>query len=361
MAAGWTPLEGDLDVAVTVRATIDRRVQLVLIDTGASRSVIDPRLAALLGLKRSGGVGVQSDAGVAVMEMGGPLTVAIGGHQVELERVILADLSLLAQTTSGSPTAIIGQDVIGSSPIEFDLPGRRMRFIDSVEQLAGSKVRELPMSCDRLGRFGAPVSLEGAPAAPVVFDLGSSNAITLSESYARANGLLQDRLVSSAETGTVTGTEVGRPFIIRTMTLGDVHLRAVPALALPTWEAAGFPASLGLPVLRRFRIAISWDDNRLRLAADEASVSTPFARDRSGLGLTLEGDRLLVRHVAEGSPAAAGGWREGDKIRDVDGVRVTSAYFDQPVSRWRFHPAGTVVRLTLSTGEVRTLRLRDYY
>lgn len=359
--ASWTPLEGDLDVAVTVHATIGRGVHLALVDTGASRSVIDRKLATQLGLQSSGGVGVQSDAGATVLETGGPLRIAIGGHQVELERVILADLSLLAQTTSGSPAVIVGQDVIGSSPVEFDLPGGRMRFVDSVDRLAGSQVRELPMSRDDLGRFGAPVRLEGAPPALAVFDLGSSNPLMLSEAYARANGLLRERLVSSAATGTVAGTEVGPAFTVRTMTLGGVELRSIPVLALQAWEAAAFPVNVGLPVLRRFRIAISWSDKRLRLLADSASVLTAFARDRSGLGLTLEGDRLLVRHVAEGSPAAVGGWREGDEIVDVDGVRVTNAYFNEPVSRWRFREAGVVVRLTLSTGEVRTLRLRDYY
>lgn len=356
----WTLLVGDLDVAVLAPIQVKGDVKIALVDTGALRTVIDRKLASRWGLGASNAIGVESDAGAATLDTSGPLQIGVGEHRVNLERVIVADLTLLAQTTAGAPQIILGQDVIGSSPVEFDFPNRRMRFIAAIDEFTGEGVHELKMSRDRLGRFGAPIVLEAAPPVLAVFDLGSSNPLMLSETYARAAGLLNRRPLSTAAIGTLTGTEVGRAFMIHDLSVGGARLQGVPGLALGNWIENDFPANIGLPVLRRFRIAMSIAENRLRLSPDQAAISSPFQRDRSGLGLSFEGDHLRVRHVASGSPAEAGGWREGEDIRAVNGALITNDPA-RALAPWRFQRAGVSVRLTLSTGEIRTLRLRDYY
>jgi C-terminal processing protease CtpA/Prc len=51
---------------------------------------------------------------------------------------------------------------------------------------------------------------------------------------------------------------------------------------------------------------------------------------RSGLNVTLVGDRLKVLLVAPGSLAAETGWKEGDEITAIDGQKIGPAYPGSP-------------------------------
>ncbi len=99
----------------------------------------------------------------------------------------------------------------------------------------------------------------------------------------------------------------------------------------------------------------------VRLARAHAPGTGRTGKSRSGLRSLLSGDRLVVTHVSNGSPAEAAGWRVGEEIVAVNGWRTGSPEFTDELSYWDFWPAGTVVQLTMADGTERELSLADYH
>ncbi|KAE8238811.1 hypothetical protein A4X03_0g8766 [Tilletia caries] len=132
----------------------------------------------------------------------------------------------------------------------------------------------------------------------------------------------------------------------------------VPAEIFENWTADGSPANIGMPLLAGRRLVFDFGHDRIWRSQ---STAASLRRDRSGLGIAAEVDRLVVVHVASGSPAMAGGWKRDEQIFEVDGQRIGPSYNSGDLWRWRFRPAGTLVSLKMKDGSVRFLRLGDYY
>lgn len=66
-------------------------------------------------------------------------------------------------------------------------------------------------------------------------------------------------------------------------------------------------------------------------------------------------------HVAANSPAEKAGWAVGDRIVAVNGHSIDANYTRGELWQVRSRPAGTLVKLTMASGDVRELRLADYY
>jgi hypothetical protein len=104
--------------------------------------------------------------------------------------------------------------------------------------------------------------------------------------------------------------------------------------------AADLDGLIGGEVLRRFTLTLDYAHSRLCLAPN-GGLREPFDTGMSGAGFKsadLKFDRVLVRYVLPGSPAAEAGLREGDEIVGVDGERVTMqqlrALFSEPGKRY---------------------------
>ena len=82
--------------------------------------------------------------------------------------------------------------------------------------------------------------------------------------------------------------------------------------------------SIGMEVLRRFRVTLDVSHGRLLLEKN-AAFPEPFDYDASGLRVQPQGADLTtleVRVVRPGSPGAQAGFRPGDVILAVDGRPV---------------------------------------
>ncbi len=103
------------------------------------------------------------------------------------------------------------------------------------------------------------------------------------------------------------------------VTLAGYELQDVPVAfhqenvkgAFDTKRLAG---NLGAGILNRFRVLFDYAHDCLWLEPGP-EFGAPLPRDRAGLNLEREDDVLVVRFVAPGSPAAAAGWREGERVR----------------------------------------------
>ena len=86
-----------------------------------------------------------------------------------------------------------------------------------------------------------------------------------------------------------------------------------------------------------------------------------FTKDRSGMTLQARDGRLLVLYVADGSPAAAAGWRAGDEIVAINGEAVAALLLPVPSPAGALGRPAEKVVLTKADGSTATIVLADYY
>jgi S1-C subfamily serine protease len=143
----------------------------------------------------------------------------------------------------------------------------------------------------------------------------------------------------------------------------DVTLKHVPAdLASDKQDALSSNrtlVNLGLDVWHRFLVIRDYSRDILYLISSEASTTTPFARDRSGLALQRSSLGLTVRAFAPAFPVAGDHWKVGDLITRVN---------DSPAAAttdWRYQANGTRISVEgVGANGMRFYRtpiLRDYY
>jgi C-terminal processing protease CtpA/Prc len=118
--------------------------------------------------------------------------------------------------------------------------------------------------------------------------------------------------------------------------------------------------NLGAGILSRFRVVLDHPHDKMYLTAAADAQTRPFDRNHLGMVLRIEPDHLAVVFVAPNGPAAAGGWKVGDRIVAVDGQPVGSAVSGTSIN-WLSRPVGTRVVLTDGKGQTRPVVLATYY
>jgi hypothetical protein len=183
--------------------------------------------------------------------------------------------------------------------------------------------------------------------------------------YVEENQLLRDRpKISEALAGGVGGVSVQKLTSVRSVEIAGYRIPDVPIGVSQTdigvYNTKRSAGNLGAGVLSRFRIVFDYGHECLWLEPGDGWNTTPFERNRTGLVLDRKGSALEVLFVAPGSPAAAAGWKIGERITSINGIAVDSGNSDAIYAFGR-QPDGTEVRYTLEGGEARTLTLAAYY
>lgn len=140
------------------------------------------------------------------------------------------------------------------------------------------------------------------------------------------------------------------------ITLGGLTLRGVPVTCMNPMETAARPpgtvAVLGLSALQRMDCVFDGKKGFF-YARPLDTPTTPTEHNRLGaIFVPADSERTddLVAHVAEGSPAAEAGVRDGDVLLKVDQLDVTPWRTQRsimPLRRFWTQPPGTQLRLTL--------------
>jgi C-terminal processing protease CtpA/Prc len=113
-------------------------------------------------------------------------------------------------------------------------------------------------------------------------------------------------------------------------------------------------------LLQHYRVLL--DPLAGRMVFKRTTVADPLPlRSTSGLLMGVESDRLKVLHVMRGGPAEADGWKVGDLICTIDGVKIPRDYPTSPIATWAVRPAGSAVTIGGCDGTSRILTLRNFY
>ncbi|TAH37430.1 MAG: PDZ domain-containing protein [Planctomycetota bacterium] len=290
----------------------------LLLDTGASRSVVDADLAERLDLEPglrlpAGGVG-----GVGTV---GTLTVprmSVGGLSFTHFPATSMDMSFLefdGRTVDG----IFGSDLLRDCRLEVDFAASTLRFQDL-------DAGDAPEDFDyvTLGWFAGipllPIEVCGIPA-QAMLDTGNMAMTTVHGPFFREHfqPAAGPRIAVSGVGGEFAVT-LGR---LRSVTVAGTTWSDVAAVT-PAPDAEGgllnspiADANVGVGLLRHYRLLLDYPNGRLGFAPGKEWPQIP--RGNPGFSVRLRNGVFEVRDVFAGSDAEAAGLQRGDHLTAIDG------------------------------------------
>ncbi len=355
----WQQLHLSTARYLTLTASINDVPVSAIIDTGATRSIINAELAQRLALSVSG----TASASALTRQVSGTRyrVAALGVSGIVLHNIDISsyDMSAIEGAFSREVPLVIGQDFLSTIVLEIDFLHDRARLSPAVKSDVTKGFTKLPVALGKTNLPNFQIGIEERLQSEAIIDLGSNVMCSISEKFAREHSLLDDRPTSTAMNVGAEGVTISRMFSLRGLRLGPFVLRNVPTCAVPDWNFSQ-PVNLGWPCFAAFEFLLDAPGKALWLAADPEALKRPIPRDRSGIGAARLSDRLLVRHVAENSPAARAGLREGDEIVAIDG-RPVDAEYPSASERQGEKPAGTRIDMSLADGRLLTVILADYF
>ncbi len=357
--ASWQQLHLATSKYLTVTASINGTTVSAIIDTGATRSVVNAAWAQRLGLPTSGTLSAAALTGQVNGTLYRVQTLGLGDVVVHNIDIASFDVSAIEGSLSRQLPLVVGQDLLASGILEVEFPKDRARLSASLDPKRVEGFTKLPVAWGQSNLPHIPVDIEGGLISEAIVDLGSHVLCSISESFARDHGLLGGRPTSTTMTVGVEGPSISRIFSLRTLRFGPYVLHDVPACVVSNWNFSQ-PINLGWPCFAAFDFLLDTKAAALWLAASPERLKQAIPRDRSGIGAARLPDRLVVRHVAENSPAAHAGLRDGDEIIAMDG-RTVDADYPSPSERQGEKPAGTRIDMTLADGRALTVILADYF
>ncbi len=270
-ATPWLPYARRANVP-TVKARVEGREVIALIDTGAQYSVIDRRLVEALPPQRRSlfdmplvayGVG-----GGSQMGRGATVEVTLPGLRVDRLRAAILDLGPLASPAGLNTPLILGRDVLEHAVLALDPQRRHVRLIAreafvKPPDLAPAEVRGSG------GGLVAQVTVEGA-AVDAVIDTGASSLLALDQATAGAAGLLDGRPRDSGTSLVLGGAMRAAVVEARTVTFAGHLYRRVQVGVFEQPPLPNFPGALvGMEAFAARRAAID-------LGAGALLVSQPL-------------------------------------------------------------------------------------
>jgi hypothetical protein len=336
-----------------------------ILDTGASVTVIDAKLAAERGFQTEGqimgdGVG-EKKAEVAFIK---DATFSVPGAEVRGQTVAAVDLGGILEARFGRPIdGILGYDFISRFVVAIDYAASRMHLFDRREwrydgdgvvvpiELVGSQ----PHCRAAVKPFGRePISCT------LMIDTGSSGALSFNKPFSDEHDLLATlpkkvRHTGGYGIGGESSSDLGR---VDSLQLGDLTF-SNPFVAL-SLDKGGVGADvhhaglIGSRVLEQCTVIFDYERQRMILEPN-ARFGRPIQFDMSGLTFDTGGRAdwhvFTIRHVLAASPGAHAGLQVGDVILAVDG-KLAAELWKRDITAL-FQEEGRKVRLKIDRqGEI---------
>ncbi len=282
-----------------------------------------------------------------------PVTVEFMGHTFTNARLAVLDVPPFANWDVGG---VVGWPAVHRNIWLIDPAGNQVQLVSGVPGEAGQwpefklktdlSVLALELSAGPSGNAGVLMIDTGsqggvflAPAGWAAWKAAHSGSPVTMDAYLTSSGSFVVREVGWADR----------------LALGHVVLHDVTVEEAGPEDVAsggpGYAGTLGMAALRRLILVVDGIHGIARVHAREES---PGYVSYNRLGAVFvppaTGSGALVAHVAPGSPAAAAGIRDGDRLLTIDKIDVTHWKTQSlPFPPWRFfdQPAGTRFTLTL--------------
>jgi predicted aspartyl protease len=316
---------------------------VMLLDTGASDSVLTPRMARQLGVR------------VRALKQDRYRRATRLGRDVQFW--IDTRVSDTASRT-GWEYGLLGAEFLNDFVLEIDFPGRAVRFLDPKkyevpEQVAAEDERVVPVKMTS-SRLLVPVHVNGRETR-VLLDTGDPGPGVLSGKAAREVGIDVASLPEFGSAGTVLGSMQTRLLDAKSLQLAGFELGAVPLLVAPKgWYNQVGPndSTIGYDVLVSFVIRIDYPRKRLWLKRKSDAPVGLYGSDytlarQTGAFMSPVPGGWAVWAVLPGSAAEKLGMRAGDVV-----VSASSGSAPPPDEVLRSILEGKEVQVSRRQGEL---------
>lgn len=320
------PFELAFDTPVLPIRINDSRVIRCVLDTGMPEGVFIMNPAAVEGVE----LNVVQQAKVTGAGGGFKMANLAMGATVQLGDLKFADQRVIVLTEPDGWQHIGVDGAIGTTVLEkyiaqLDFAENVVSFLEPATFSAEQADAVLPLEFVGGKTYvQAQINVRGDELSTVTLMLDTGAARELS-----VNGMLDspdkkpvgiEGVLSSGMGGDVMGV-VGRTAELR---LGKYVLHDI-VTEFPSEVSYDQDGTLGISILRRFRVTIDYPGKRLLLKPND-TFDDAFEYDMSGLVLRPnDAGRLRVHHVCPQSPASEAGVRVGDILVRVDGEELSPA------------------------------------
>jgi hypothetical protein len=328
-----------------------------VLDTGLSDTIVTSKFARTAGLaatrrQRAVAIGGGVDVGWATAS-----SIRFGGLTRSQARVGIADA---AGGIRFGADVLVGADVLSCCALDIDHDARRFRILASGRMPFVGSTSPLRRRSPN-GVYQAEARIAGKLLKPLIVDTGDGGALTLSRAAWASTG------ISDARITTTLGWGMGGALVTDTTVVPSLSLAGMPPreAEVRIEDEGGFSATvgaagrLGTGLLQHYRVLLDPGAGRMVLQPGK-TAALPVPRSTSGLLVEFTGSALRIVHVMRGSPAAAGGWKAGERICAADGIPVPEDVKDGRVE-WTIGAPGRIVRLHLCDGTERSLTLAGFY
>ena len=360
----WVPVELFRKRYVFLAGELNGVPTDVVLDSGAGMTVLDRGLAERLKLRPEGELEARGTGGNVGAGLVSGLTLKVAGVEIGPISAAVIDLSDVGRRLGRPLPVILGKELFHALVVDLDYPGSRLRLHDSVAFRYEGPGRRVDLLPAEDGHKSLRISIEGDEPVVVGLDTGQGGALSVFRHYADARRLLEGRPVSESRGGGVGGATISKLATLRSVSIAGYELRNVPASFQTTDVGGAFDTkrqegNLGAGILARFRVLFDYSRSALWLEPGPG-LAAPFPKNKTGLDLDWADGALVVEFVAAGSPAAAAGWKAGERVTALDGEPAGPDSWRTEL-RWAEAEAGTKARFTLADGSERMLVLAEYY
>ena len=282
----------------------------LMLDTGASDSVLTPRAARELGVsvRRT-----KSTPYRKATRLGRDLQFRVNTRRSDTASGV------------GWEYGLLGGTFLDDYVVEIDFPGRRVRFLDPKEYevpeaVSAPNERVVPIRLQGT-RIGVEIEMNGREV-HVMMDTGAPGTLILSGKAARELGIDVDSLSDYGNVGTTVGPMEVRFHETDSFRFAGFEFDTLPILVAPKgWYNIAGPtdSALGYDVLSQFVVRIDYARRRMWLERTGSTRVTFNGADyelsrRVGALVTSVPAGYAIWGVQVGGAAAAYGLRNGDVI-----------------------------------------------
>jgi len=363
------PFESSSNLILLQARVNDSAPLWFIFDTGADSSVIDSKLARALRLRPSGKEIGTGSAGTATAIIFRGVSIRLPNLEALNLKIAALPIDFFSAPLGRKISGVIGNDILKELVIEVDYASQVINLYEPKSYQYSGSGEVIPITLeDNLPFVRGRVALENGQAIEGKFELdsGSTAAVTFNTPFVDKHKLVDSiSRTSQSRLGGVGGSAQAFSGRLKSLRLGHFELEnSVARFSRATRgddASATYDGLIGGEILSRFKVVFDYSRRQMILEPN-AQFSEPYEVDMSGLDLSAGGrgfSLVVVNEVAQGSPAAEAGIREGDILTAIDSRPTTELTVNQIRKMFTQDGKEYLIRLKRGRREVQVrLKLR---
>jgi hypothetical protein len=344
------------------------KTRLWILDTGASMTCIEEEFAKELGLKIEGQIKGQGAGNLVDVSFTDLPAFSLPGLEFDQQKAAVLELNwLFHKWIDRDIGGILGYDFLSRLVIKVDYANEMLTFYhpDHFQYRGLGTVLDAPLT--ESNAFHLPITVEGEHTGEWNLDLGASG-MSFYFYYSHNHGFQERPGIDGLSFG-AGGSQKKRSILAGTVEFAGYIIDDL-VISMPAKSGdVGFgtdaiDGNIGNTLLEHFVLYLDYKREQVIVEKGE-NFGKVFPRDNSGMQIIRSDEgNLEVLNVAEGTPAAKAGFREGDILTSVNDLDTEHLGGVVAMKKLMQQPPGTKYSIGIEReGEPKELKLtlKDLY